>query len=172
MLDGLTMTHPSVEADVSQKRILSEDERFMEAALEEARRAGDAGEVPVGAVLVSEGRIVSSGHNRPIGLTDPTAHAEILAIRAAAERVGNYRLVGATLYVTLEPCILCAGAILAARLSRLVYGARDPKGGAVDSLFRLLDDPRLNHRVRSQGGVLEPACREILYRFFRGKRIT
>ena len=148
------------------------DEGFMEAALDEARRAYAEGEVPVGAVVVCEGRIVSSGHNRPIGLIDPTAHAEILAIRRAADRIGNYRLVGATLYVTLEPCILCAGAVLAARVSRLVYGAADPRGGAVDSLFRLLEDPRLNHRVGVRGGVLAPACGEILYRFFQEKRIT
>jgi tRNA(adenine34) deaminase len=166
------MTHISNEADVPPEGTLPEDEKFMEAALDEARRAYDEGEVPVGAVVVWEGGIVSSGHNRPIGLVDPTAHAEVLAIRGAAERIGNYRLVGATLYVTLEPCILCAGAILAARLSRLVYGASDPKGGAVGSLFRLLEDSRLNHRVRVQGGVLAPSCREILYRFFQEKRIT
>ena len=160
------------EADVPPEGALPEDEGFMQAALDEARRAYDEGEVPVGAVVVREGRIVSSGRNRPITLVDPTAHAEVLAIRGAAERIGNSRLVGATLYVTLEPCILCAGAILAARLTRLVYGAADPKGGAVGSLFRLLEDPRLNHRVRVQGGVLATACGEILYRFFQEKRIT
>jgi len=166
------MTHSSSETDIPSEGALPEDEGFMQAALDEARRAYDEGEVPVGAVVVREGRIVSSGRNRPIGLVDPTAHAEVLAIRGAAERIGNYRLVGATLYVTLEPCILCAGAILAARLTRLVYGAADPKGGAVGSLFRLLEDRRLNHRVRVQGGVLAPACGEILYRFFQEKRIT
>ncbi len=166
------MVHHTGEANASSQGALPEDERFMEAALDEARRAFAEGEVPIGAVLVCEGSIVASGHNRPIGLVDPTAHAEVLAIRKAAERIGNYRLGGATLYVTLEPCILCAGAILAARLSRLVYGASDPKGGAVGSLFRLLEDPRLNHRVLVQGGILAPACGEILYRFFREKRIT
>jgi tRNA(adenine34) deaminase len=123
------------------------DAQFMGEALAEARHALAAGEVPVGAVVVLDGAIIGQGHNRPIALSDPTAHAEILALRRAAERRGNYRLTGATLYATVEPCVMCAGAALHARVARLVYGATDPKAGAVESLFHLLDDARLNHRM-------------------------
>jgi tRNA(adenine34) deaminase len=126
----------------------------------------------VGAVVVQNGEILSAAHNRPISGQDPSAHAEMLAIRQAAARLGNYRLTGATLYVTLEPCIMCAGAMIQARVSRLVYGAADPKSGAVASLYRLLQDERLNHRVEVTGGILEEICAEILSGFFRGKRIT
>jgi tRNA(adenine34) deaminase len=139
-------------------------------ALEEARRAGEEGEVPIGAILVSAAEIIGRGRNRPIALSDPTAHAEIQALREGGMRVGNYRLPGSTLYVTLEPCIMCAGAILQARVGRLVFGNEDPKGGAVFSLYSLLEDDRLNHRVEVTSGVLQAECRELLRRFFRERR--
>ena len=142
----------------------------MRCALEEAARAGEEGEIPVGAVLVSGGEIAGRGRNRPIGLADPTAHAEILALREGAARKQNYRLPESTLYVTLEPCAMCAGAILTARVRRLVFGAVDPKSGAVRSLYNLLEDERLNHRVEITPGVLEEECREILRRFFQERR--
>ena len=142
----------------------------MHLALEEARRAGEEGEVPVGAVLVREGKIIARGHNRPITLSDPTAHAEILALREGAAKVGNYRLPGSRLYVTVEPCVMCAGALLQARVMRLVYGAEDRKGGGVHSLFSLLEDQWLNHHVEVKSGVLLEECREILQRFFKDRR--
>ena len=142
----------------------------MQAALEEAKRAGDEGEVPVGAVLVCEGRIAAKGHNRPIGLYDPTGHAEMLTLRAGAAAFGNYRLPACTLYATLEPCVMCAGALLQARIGRLVYGADDPKSGGVRTLYTILSDDRLNHRAEVKGGVREEECREILRRFFRERR--
>ncbi len=142
----------------------------MRIALEEARRAGEEGEVPIGAVLVSEGEVMGRGRNRPIALSDPTAHAEIQALREGGMRVGNYRLPGSTLYVTLEPCIMCAGALLQARVRRLVFGNEDPKGGAVFSLYSLLEDSRLNHRVEVISGVLRDESRELLQRFFRERR--
>ncbi len=142
----------------------------MRLALEEAAREGEEGEVPVGAVLVWEGEVIGSGRNRPVSLSDPTAHAEILALREGAEKIKNYRLPGSTLFVTLEPCAMCAGAILQARVQRLVFGAEDPKSGAVRSVFSLLDDERLNHRVEVASGVLLEECREILRRFFRERR--
>ena len=142
----------------------------MTAALEEAQKAGEEGEVPVGAVLVSEGKIIGRGWNRPIALSDPTAHAEILSLREGATKVGNYRLTNSTLYVTIEPCIMCAGAILQARIRRLVYGADDLKAGGVRSLYSLLEDERLNHRVEVGSGVLREECREALQRFFRERR--
>ena len=148
----------------------SDDERFMREALAEARRAAEAGEVPVGAVVVRGGVIMGRAHNAPIGRTDPTAHAEVLAIRAAAESVGNYRLTGATLYATVEPCPMCCGAVLHARIGRVVYGAQDPKAGAVESLYRLLDDPRLNHRVATTGGVLAGEAARLLSGFFEMRR--
>ena len=148
----------------------SEDEQFMCMALEEAKRAGEEGEVPVGAVLVSGGQVIARGRNRPIAMSDPTAHAEVLALREAATRAGNYRLPGCTLYVTIEPCAMCAGALLQARVGRLVFGAEDPKAGAVRSLYTLLEDERLNHRVKVTAGVLPEECREALHRFFREKR--
>ncbi len=144
----------------------------MRLALEEARLAAEEGEVPVGAVILWENQVIARGHNRSILYNDPTAHAEILAIREASKRVKNYRLPGMTLYVTLEPCIMCAGTILQARLTRIVYGADDPKGGAVNSLYRVLQDGRLNHFVEVTSGVLQSSCAEILSGFFRGKRIT
>jgi tRNA(adenine34) deaminase len=146
------------------------DEELMVVALAEARRGLDAGEVPVGAVLVVGDEIVARAHNAPIMLADPTAHAEILTLREAARKLGNYRLERAVLYSTVEPCAMCCGAILHARISRLVYGAPDPKAGAVESLYRLLDDARLNHRVATRGGVLAGECAELLRTFFKGKR--
>jgi len=146
------------------------DEALMAAALDEARRGLAAGEVPVGAVVVIENEIVGRAHNAPIALADPTAHAEVLALRAAARQRGNYRLTGATLYATVEPCPMCCGAALHARVGRVVYGALDPKAGAVDSLYRLLDDARLNHRVATRGGVLAHEAAELLTLFFAGRR--
>ena len=142
----------------------------MREALAEARRALAEGEVPVGAVVVEAGLVTGRGHNRPIALSDPTAHAEVLALREAALKAGNYRLPGATLYVTVEPCPMCCGAALLARVDRVVYGAPDPKSGGAASLYRLLDDPRLNHRARVEGGVLGEACRALLAEFFETKR--
>ena len=146
------------------------DEGFMRAALAEAQRALAAGEVPVGAVVVEAGLVIGRGHNQPIALSDPTAHAEVLALREAALKAGNYRLPGATLYVTVEPCPMCCGAALQARVGRVVYGAPDPKAGSAESLYRLLDDLRLNHRARVEGGVLGGDCRELIARFFEMKR--
>ena len=142
----------------------------MREALAEARRGLEAGEVPVGAVVVLDGAVIARAHNAPIALADPTAHAEVLALRDAGLKTGNYRLTGATLYVTVEPCPMCCGAALHARLARLVYGAADPKAGAVESLHRLLDDPRLNHRVAATGGVLAGESAALLREFFDTKR--
>jgi len=150
---------------------MDRDESFMRLALAEAEKALLAGEVPVGAVVVRGGEVIASAHNGPVGLKDPSAHAEILALRRAAEAEDNYRLAGTTLYVTIEPCLMCAGALIHARVSRLVFGAQDPKGGAVVSLYAVLGDGRLNHRVEVTGGVLGEACGEILSRFFREKRL-
>jgi len=150
---------------------MDRDEEFMRLALAEAEKAFQAGEVPVGAVVVRGGEVIASAHNGPVGLKDPSAHAEILALRRAAAEEGNYRLAGTTLYVTIEPCLMCAGALIHARVSRLVFGATDPKGGAVVSLYGVLGDARLNHRVEATGGVLREACSEILSRFFREKRL-
>jgi len=142
----------------------------MRLALDLAQRGLEAGEVPVGAVVVRDGLILGRAHNTPVRLADPTAHAEIMALREAGRRLGNYRLPGATLYVTVEPCPMCCGAALHARLARVVYGALDPKAGAVESLYRLLDDARLNHRVEAAGGVLAEECGAVLRRFFEPKR--
>ena len=142
----------------------------MRLALDLAQRGLEAGEVPVGAVVVRDGLILGRAHNTPVRLADPTAHAEIMALREAGRRLGNYRLPGATLYVTVEPCPMCCGAVLHARLARVVYGAVDPKAGAVESLYRLLDDARLNHRVEAAGGVLAEECGAVLRRFFEPKR--
>jgi len=147
------------------------DERFMREALALAALAEAAGEVPVGAVLVREGEVIGRGWNHPIGGCDPTAHAEIAALRDAAARVGNYRLPGSTLYVTLEPCPMCAGAVVHARVARVVFGAIDPRGGAAGSVFDLLpSDARFNHRVACEGGVLAAECGERLRAFFRARR--
>jgi len=147
------------------------DKAFMKQALDLAREAQATGEVPVGAVLVvAEGNMVAHAHNFPISLNDPTAHAEILALRQAAEILGNYRLPGTTLYVTIEPCIMCVGALIQARVVRLVFGAADQKGGACVSLYRLPEDPRLNHRLEVTGGVREAECRALLQEFFKARR--
>ncbi len=148
----------------------SEDDAFVREALDEARQGFLAGEVPVGAVVVVDGAVVGRAHNAPIALNDPTAHAEVLALREAGQKAGNYRLTGATLYVTVEPCAMCCGAALQARIARLVYGAPDPKAGAVESLYRLLDDRRMNHRVAARGGVLAGECAALLQRFFEMRR--
>jgi tRNA(adenine34) deaminase len=145
-------------------------DHFMRIALEEAEQALREDEVPVGAVIVHEGRLIARAHNQREQLHDPTAHAEMIAITQAAESRQSWRLDGCTLYVTLEPCPMCAGAILQARIPTLVYGAADPKAGAVDTLFRLLNDPRLNHRVESVAGVLAAPCGEVLSRFFQQQR--
>jgi tRNA(adenine34) deaminase len=146
------------------------DAHYMRRALELAVRAEAQGEVPVGAVVVREGGIVGEGWNRPISSADPTAHAEIVSLRAAAARAGNYRLPGATLYVTLEPCPMCAGAMVHARIARVVYGARDERSGAAGTVFNLLDNPALNHRVRVSAGVLADECAARLQDFFRARR--
>ncbi len=147
-----------------------DDAGWMREALLLAQRARDIGEVPVGAVLVREGEVLGEGWNCPITRRDPSAHAEVMALRAAASRAGNYRLPGTTLYVTLEPCVMCAGAILHARLARVVFGAPDPKGGAAGSVFAVLGTERLNHRVEVQGGCLGEACRKVLQLFFQERR--
>ena len=149
---------------------IEDDLGWMTQALDQARRGAEEGEVPVGAVVVVQGRLLAAAHNQPIARCDPSAHAEILALRRAAAQLGNYRLTDATLYVTLEPCLMCAGAILQARLSRLVYGASDPKAGAVHSLYACLDDRRLNHRLEVQGGLLADESAQVLRDFFAARR--
>lgn len=146
------------------------DLRWMREALALARRAGEAGEVPVGAVVVCDDAIVGRGWNRPIAARDATAHAEIDALRDACARRGNYRLPDCTLYATLEPCSMCAGAIVHARIARVVYGADDFRAGGVHSIFSILDEPRLNHRVAHRGGVLAEESAALLRRFFRARR--
>lgn len=144
----------------------------MRAALEEARRGFAAGEVPIGAVLVVDGEIVSRAFNQPIGSVDPTAHAEILVLRDAAQRIGNYRLTGSTLYVTVEPCLMCVGALVHARVAHVVYGAAEPKTGALTSAVRGLDLPGLNHQFEVTGGILEEDCRQLIQEFFRARRAS
>jgi tRNA(adenine34) deaminase len=146
------------------------DIQYMQEALAEARSAAAAGEVPIGAVLVRDGKILARSGNRTIRDCDPTAHAEVAALREAAHRLGNYRLADTTLYVTIEPCSMCSGAILQARVPRLVYGADDPKGGAVRSCFEILSHPRLNHRVEVTPGVLAADCSSIIQSFFAARR--
>lgn len=146
------------------------DKDWMNSALALAREAAASGEVPVGAVVVRDGRIIGSGRNQPIGSYDPSAHAEIGALRDAAANVGNYRLPGATLYATLEPCAMCAGAVVQARIARLVFAASDPRAGAVGSVFSIPDDPRLNHRVTVAASVGAEASRALLQGFFQARR--
>jgi tRNA(adenine34) deaminase len=146
------------------------DHDFLREALELAKDAERGGEVPVGAVVVLDGRVMGRGRNSPIARNDPTAHAEILALREAAAATGNYRLEGATMYATLEPCVMCAGALVAARVSRLVFGARDLRFGGVRSKFRLADTDVLNHRVEIVEGVLGAECAELMQRFFNSRR--
>ncbi|MGD9602830.1 MAG: tRNA adenosine(34) deaminase TadA [Gammaproteobacteria bacterium] len=156
-------------ADVDTN-LSARDEAWMQQALLLADRAEADGEVPVGAVLVRDGKLVGAGWNRPIGSHDPTAHAEIVALRDAAARLGNYRLTNTTLYVTLEPCAMCSGAILHARVARVVYGAHDPRAGAAGSVFDILTTDRLNHRVEITAGVAADAAAGRLRRFFRARR--
>lgn len=145
---------------------------FMRLALVQAALARENGEVPVGAVLVLEGAVIGRGYNRPIASADPTAHAEIVAMRAAATAVGNYRLSGATLYVTVEPCLMCVGAMVHARIGTVVYGATEPRSGAIVSMTSAHEFPGLNHRLEAIGGVLEEECRVIIQEFFRQRRVT
>ena len=142
----------------------------MRLALDEAARAADAGEVPIGAVVVLDGHVVGRGFNRPISDVDPTAHAEIVALREAARTVGNYRLVGADVYVTIEPCLMCVGALVLARVRTVVFGAREPKTGALVSTAQPLEIPTLNHRFAVVGGVMEEDCRALVQSFFRSRR--
>lgn len=147
------------------------DLHWMRRALELARRAAGVGEVPVGAVLVLDNEAVGEGWNRPISSCDPTAHAEMVALRAAATRLGNYRLVGGTLYATLEPCAMCAGAMIQARVGRVVFGATDPRAGAAGSVFNILQSEQLNHRAEVVGGLLAEECGAVLRDFFRARRV-
>ena len=149
----------------------ADDEAFMRLALELASQAAELGEVPVGAVLVLNGEVLGRGCNRPVSARDPTAHAEIQALREAAQRVGNYRLPGTTLYVSLEPCIMCAGTIMHARVAHLVFGAADPKTGACGSVVDLFREPRLNHHTQVRGGILGDACAVLLRAFFAARRV-
>ena len=160
------------EADLSaeQKFYHQLDEFFMNFALAEARRASDVGEVPIGAVIVIANQIVGRGHNRPISSHDPTGHAEIIAIRDASRYIGNYRLLDASLYVTIEPCAMCAGALINARIKRLIYGAPDLRAGAVNSVFQLCANSSLNHQVEVTSGILTEACRELMQTFFKQRR--
>ena len=146
------------------------DEFFMQFALAEAAAAGNAGEVPIGAIVVKDRQIIGRGHNQPIGLCDPTAHAEVIAIREASQTVGNYRLSGATIYVTIEPCAMCAGALVNARFGRLVYGAPDSRAGAIESVFAICSNGSLNHRVEATGGVFADEARLLMRAFFRVRR--
>ena len=148
------------------------DEAWMRRALELAKQAEREGEVPIGAVLILNGELMAEGWNQPLSTHDPTAHAEIVALRAAAARLDNYRLPGATLYVTLEPCVMCVGALVQARVARLVYGAPDPQRGAASSAFELLTAPALNHRAEIKSGVLRDECSQILKAFFERKRTS
>jgi tRNA(adenine34) deaminase len=147
-----------------------EDAAWMELALKQAQLAALAGEVPVGALVIRQGQVIGRGHNRNLLDNDPTAHAEIVALRQAAARVGNHRLIGCTMVATIEPCSMCAGALIHARIARLVYGATDPKAGAAGSTVQVINHPSLNHRMEVTAGVLADKCSEILQRFFRQKR--
>jgi tRNA(adenine34) deaminase len=146
------------------------DEQFMRAALEQAAMAEGVGEVPVGAVIVKDGEIIARAHNRNLLDTDPSGHAEMIALRAAAQKMKNHRLGGCELFVTMEPCAMCAGAIVHARIARLVYGATDPKAGAVESAMQVVNHPKLNHQMEVKAGVLAKGCGEIVRQFFRKKR--
>jgi len=150
--------------------MIQPDEQFMGMALQLARDAESNGEVPVGAVIVANGELIGSGRNAPIETVDPTAHAEIQALREAAGKLGNYRVPGTTLYVTLEPCAMCAGAMVHARIARLVYGCSDPRSGAAGSVFDVVNSVDLNHRIDVTGGIRETECRDLLQGFFRARR--
>jgi len=149
---------------------LAAAECWMREALDEARAAGGEGEVPVGALVLLNGKIIGRGRNSPIRLCDPSAHAEIIALRQAAHNVGNYRLPGTTLIVTIEPCVMCVGAMIQARVEELIYGARDPKAGAVHSVFHIADTEVLNHRIPATGGILEAECGALMKEFFAARR--
>jgi tRNA(Arg) A34 adenosine deaminase TadA len=157
---------------VPPQSLIEHDSRYMRRALELAQRAAEAGEVPVGAVLVADGAIAGEGYNLPISSCDPTAHAEIQALRSAARRAGNYRLPGSVLYVTLEPCVMCAGALMHARVARVVFGAPDPKTGACGSVVNLFAEPRLNHHTEVDGGLLAEECGALVRAFFNARRST
>ena len=146
------------------------DHQFMQQALDQAKLAAMAGEVPVGAVLVKDGKIISRGFNQPISNSDPSAHAEMMALRAAAHIESNYRLPGTTLYVTLEPCIMCAGAMLHARVERVVFGAADPKTGAAGSVLNVFSEKQINHQTQVEGGIMDDECGQVLRDFFKGRR--
>jgi tRNA(adenine34) deaminase len=149
---------------------MESDEQYMDLALAEARKAESAGEVPVGAVIVSAGAVIGRGFNQPISAHDPTAHAEIIALREAARTLQNYRLSGVTIYCTVEPCMMCAGAMIHARIARLVFGTPDPRAGSAGSIYNVLTDPRLNHRVEFVSGIRESECAALLREFFSRKR--
>jgi tRNA(adenine34) deaminase len=166
---------PPIVSDVAlvarlYDRRVEDREHFMRLALDEARQAEASGEVPIGAVVVVGGRVIGRGFNQPISTGDPTAHAEIVALRDAARAAGNYRLTGAEVYVTLEPCLMCVGALVHARVGMVVYGATEPKTGAVVSTTRALEIPSLNHRVEVVSGVLEEECRALVQAFFKARR--
>ncbi len=163
-------TMKSVDPTSLQTVSPQDDIAYMRAALELARQGALAGEVPVGAVVVKDGQIVGRGYNQPISSHDPSAHAEMVAMRDAARRIGNYRLVGCELFVTLEPCVMCVGAMFHARIGRVVYGAKEPKTGAAGSVFNLFTEPRLNHHARIEGGVLAEECGRVLSDFFAMRR--
>jgi tRNA(adenine34) deaminase len=150
--------------------LANSDEEFMRAALALADEARERGEVPVGAVLVIDGEILGRGYNQPVSRNDPTAHAEIVALREAGRQSGNYRLPGSTMYVTIEPCQMCVGAMVHARVARVVYGTPEPKAGAIESAMRAHEHPSLNHRLEAAGGVLEADCRNIIQTFFKERR--
>jgi tRNA(adenine34) deaminase len=171
-LPTFTPTSSEVQTPVVSAADLRDrqDLGFMQAALEQAAHARALGEVPVGAVVVRDGEIIASGFNQPIGRHDPSAHAEIMALRAAAEKLGNYRLPGCELYVTLEPCVMCSGAMMHARLARVVFGATDPKTGACGSVLNLFAQEQLNHHTQVQGGVLAQECGDLLKAFFAERR--
>ena len=149
---------------------LESDEQYMDLALVEAQKAQSAGEVPIGAIVVASGAVVAGGFNQPISTNDPTAHAEIVALRNAARHIGNYRLPGATMYCTIEPCMMCAGAMIHARIARLVFGASDPKAGSAGSIYNVLTDQRLNHRVDVVCGIRGAECTALLRDFFADRR--
>ena len=148
----------------------SQDIHWMQQAIKLAQHAADNDEVPIGAILVLNDEIIAQGWNQPITSQDPTAHAEIIALREAAQKLNNYRLLNTTLYVTLEPCAMCVGAMLNARISRLVFGATDPQSGTITSVFQLLDKPSLNHNIKYQGGILAAECGQLLRDFFQKRR--
>lgn len=166
----LPIFYKTLYCEGMQNEQLLEHEKWMRRALELADRAAQQGEVPVGAVIVRDGEMLGEGWNQMIGSNDPTAHAEIVAMRAAADKTENYRLPGATLYVTLEPCTMCAGAMIHARIERLVFGAFEPKAGVICSRFSLVDEPWYNHKMEWQGGVLEDESSTMLQTFFKARR--